>query len=78
MKIVVRDTENLKKIIITKGYSIRSFGRALGTSGPYANQIVNSVRNPGPIIARNIVDLLGVQYDEIFFIESGNKSDQAV
>lgn len=76
MKIVVLDIALLKELVLKKGYSQRSFGRAINISEPYANQIVNGTRNPGPEIAKKMIDLLEVKFDDIFFIQNACKSGQ--
>lgn len=78
MKIKIKDIASFKRKLIVSGYSQRSFGRALGISEPYANQIANGTRNPGPEIAKNISKLLKVDFDDIFFIEFDSKSNQKV
>ncbi|WP_245809823.1 helix-turn-helix domain-containing protein [Cohnella massiliensis] len=76
MKILVKDVGELKKLLLIKGFTQRSLGREIGISEPYATQIVNGTRNPGPQIAKKITDALDVDFDTIFFIDSGCKSNQ--
>lgn len=68
VKIVVKEPEELKLKIIKKGFSIRGFAREIDIPESYANQIMNATRNPGPDYAKRIVDFLGVEFDDIFFI----------
>jgi transcriptional regulator with XRE-family HTH domain len=70
MKILVRDSENFKKILMMNGYTLRSLAKKIGSSGGYLSQIVSGERNPGPAIAKKIVDEIGVEFEEIFFIEN--------
>ena len=77
MKIKLKDTNKFKKILLIKGYSQRGFGRELGISEPYANQIANGTRNPGPKIANRIIELLSCEFDDIFFIDEDSKSKQS-
>lgn len=76
MKIKLKDAIQFKKLLILKGLSQRGFGRAIGISEPYANQIASGARNPGPEIAKKITGLLEVDFGDIFFIEDDSKSDQ--
>ncbi|ONK21194.1 hypothetical protein BLX87_22975 [Bacillus sp. VT-16-64] len=76
MKIKLRDVDEFKKLLLINGYTQRGYGRKIGISEPYANQIANGTRNPGPNIAKKTVELLQVEFDEIFFIESACKSNQ--
>lgn len=75
MKIKLRNTKYFKTLLLKKGFSQRGYGRAIGISEPYANQIANGTRNPGPEIANKTVELLQVEFDEIFFIENACKSE---
>lgn len=76
MKIVLKDKKYLKELLVRNGYSQRSFARAIDISEPYGNQICNGTRNPGPNIAKKIVDKLSVNFDEIFFVDDDYKSGQ--
>lgn len=76
MKIFLKDVEKFKLMLIKNGYSQRSFGKAASISPPYACQISNGNRCPGPNIAKKICEILKVEFDDIFFIDSGYKSDQ--
>jgi transcriptional regulator with XRE-family HTH domain len=77
MKIVLKDQKFLKELLVRNGYSQRSFSRAIEISEPYGNQICNGTRNPGPNIAKKIVDQLGVAFDEIFFVDVAYKNGQS-
>jgi transcriptional regulator with XRE-family HTH domain len=77
MKIRLRDVTDFKKRLLLKGVSQRGFGRAINVSESYAAQIANGSRNPGPEIAKKIVDFLEVNFDDIFYIVDDYKSDQA-
>lgn len=76
MKVMLKDPIAFKKLLILKGFSQRGLGRSLKISEPYANQIANGARSPGPEIAKRITDLLCVEFDEIFFIQYDDKSNQ--
>lgn len=76
MKIALVDPSDFQKRILISGHSYRSFAKEIGISSPYIIQIANGNRNPGPKIAKKIVDGLKAQFDEIFFVDSGCKSDQ--
>lgn len=76
MKIKVKDVEYFKRLLLMSGFSQRGYGREIGISEPYANQIANGTRNPGPKIAKLTAELLEVEFDDIFFIEDAHKSDQ--
>lgn len=76
MKIKLKDVDKFKTLLMTNGFTQRSYGRAIGISEPYAHQIANGTRNPGPKIAKDTADLLDVDFEDIFFIDNACKSDQ--
>src|SRR5690625_3191339 len=76
VKIKLKDVDKFKTLLLMNGYSQRGYGRAIGISEPYANQISNGTRNPGPEIAKKTHELLNVKFDDIFFIDHACKSDQ--
>lgn len=76
MVIKIKDTDNFKRILMVKGFSQRGLARAIDISEPYANQITNGSRNPGPEIAKNICEKLEVEFEEIFFIDNACNSYQ--
>lgn len=69
MKIRLKNSEEFNMTLLLKGFSQRGFGRAVGISEPYANQIANGERNPGPNVAKRICDVLEVKFEDIFFVE---------
>lgn len=75
MKIYLVDPVDFQKRIVVSGHSLRSFAKKIEISGPYMIQIANGTRNPGPKIAKKIVDSLQVGFEQIFFVKSGCKSE---
>lgn len=76
MIIKIKDVEKLKKLMIVKGFTQRGLAKKIGISSPYATQVVNGTRNPGPKIAKDIADSLEVEFNDIFFIKDDSKSYQ--
>lgn len=76
MKIILKDHHELKKLLLQKGYSQRSFAEAIEISPPYFNQIINGERHPSGKVAKKIVDVLKMDFDDIFFINDACKSYQ--
>lgn len=76
MKIKLKNVEEFKRTLMVCGYSQRGLARAVGISEPYANQIANGERNPGPKIAKMIVDALHCDFLDIFFIDCACNSEQ--
>lgn len=77
MTIRLRDINQFKKILISKGLSVRAYGRAIGISAGYAHQVANGERNPGPKTAADTADMLNIPFDDIFFIQDACKSEQS-
>lgn len=81
MKIKLKDASEFNKLLIIKGFSQRALGRAIGITEAFANQIATGNRNPGPETAKKIVELLQVNFDDIFFIDDAHfskREEQAV
>lgn len=76
LNIKLKDAQDLEKRIMIAGFSQRSFAIHIGISSPYLNQVVKEVRNPSAKIAKKICEGLGVEFDDIFFIDVDNKSYQ--
>lgn len=74
LKIQLKDKVAFQELLLKRGFSQRGFGRAVGISEPYANQIANGDRNPGPQVAKRICEVLDAQFDDIFFIKRDDKS----
>lgn len=76
MQIILKDPNVLKKALLQKGYSQRSFAEVTEISPPYFNQIVNGERFPSAKLAKKIVDELALEFEDIFFIDDACKSYQ--
>jgi transcriptional regulator with XRE-family HTH domain len=74
MKIHLKNPNELKKILLQKGYSQRSFAESTEISSPYFNQIINEERFPSGKVAKRIVDQLDMNFEDIFFIDDACKS----
>lgn len=70
MKIKIKDPLELRKSLLTKGYSLRSFSESISISSGYFSQLLNEDRCPSGKIARRIADELNADFDDIFFIEN--------
>ncbi|WP_077701941.1 helix-turn-helix domain-containing protein [Virgibacillus dokdonensis] len=69
MKIIVKDSEELRAILIEEGYSQREFSRLTGLSENYFNQIINHKKNPSPAVAKKISQQLGLEFNDVFQIK---------
>lgn len=74
MRIVIKNPDEFKQVVIKKGFSQRKFGHLIGISESYACNIINGNKTPGPAVAKKIAEVLEVDFDDIFFIQSGCKS----
>jgi Predicted transcriptional regulators len=77
MKILIRDRIKLQEAVMKRGFTRRGFGQAIGISHSTVVQLLNGNRNPSPPIAKKIADFLEEEFDTIFFIENGYKSEQS-
>lgn len=68
MIVKIKDPEGLKKLLIAKGHSMRSFARTIDISNPYISQILKEERFASGKVAKKISDGLGLPFEEIFFI----------
>lgn len=76
MKIGIKDATELQEKIIKGGFTYRSLGSAISLSHGHLGQIINGKKNLTPPVAKRIADSLHLNFDDIFFIDHGNKSEQ--
>lgn len=69
LKIKLKNARSFNELIIKKGFSKNSLSKATKLGQPTIVQISNGTRNPSPFSAKKIVDVLGVEFDEIFKID---------
>ncbi|MHA0855890.1 helix-turn-helix domain-containing protein [Paenibacillus sp. CMAA1364] len=70
MKVVVKDLCRFNELIIRNGLTRRGFAKNANVGISTVLHICGGTRNPGPAVAKKIVDALGVDFDEIFKIVS--------
>jgi DNA-binding XRE family transcriptional regulator len=65
------------ELVLKKGYSVRKLALEADLSDTTIQLMVTGER-PGcsPVTARKILSVLGAEFDDIFFIEDDNKSNQ--
>lgn len=78
LKIKLKDNQEFKKILLLKGYSQRKLADETNLSNVYINQIINNERNPSGKVAKKILDVLELEFDDIFFIVDACKSKQEI
>jgi putative transcriptional regulator len=71
----IADTEKLRELMAKKGFTQRGLAKAASISHV---TIVNLFKGEpcGPTIARKICETLNADFDDIFFIQSGNFCNQ--
>lgn len=72
MKIKVKNTGELTKLIFMKGFNKSEFGTAIGMSQSLTNAIVNGDRNPSPKTAKRICEVLECGWQDVFAFEGGD------
>lgn len=74
--VLVKDINYLIELIVKAGYSYRQLAKEVNCSQTQISLILKGERNPSPEIAVNICKVLNCQFDEIFFINNNDKSQQ--
>ena len=67
-KILVKDKDELNKIIINAGFSARQLAKNANCSQTHISLILKGERNPSPELAKKIIDILKCKFEDIFFI----------
>jgi DNA-binding XRE family transcriptional regulator len=73
-RLKVKNTVDLQSNLSIKGFNQVLFSKEIGVTSPYLSMILRGKRNPSPILAKKIADKLGVEVEDIFFIEEYRKS----
>lgn len=76
MKICLKDPQAFRKILLVNGHSQKAFAELIEITPPYLNQIVNQERFPSGKVAKKIVDVLEMKFEDIFFVNDACKSYQ--
>lgn len=74
--IAVVKKDRLVEQLFRKGWTRRQLAKTAKIGEMTAQQVVNGTRNPGPAVAKKIVDALGVDFDEIFEIVSAEEAKE--
>lgn len=72
MKLVVKDLEAFKELLLKKGYTQTELAKKLSISRNYVSQVVNG-RNLSPTLASKICKLLEVDFNAIFEVKKLSK-----
>lgn len=74
--VLVKDADILVEKIVEKGYSYRQLAEKAKCSQTQISLIVKGERNPSPQNAVNICRALECEFNDIFFINFDDKSNQ--
>ena len=69
MKIVIKDTESVRKDILKLGMNMRQFAVRVDVTQHYWSNIMNRKRYPSAAVAKRIADELGKTIQEVFDFE---------
>ena len=73
--VLVKDIDALVERIIKSGFSYRGLAKEAKCSQTQISLILKGERNPSPENAINICKALNCKFDDIFFINSNDKSN---
>lgn len=74
--VLVKDIDTLIELIVEKGFSYRKLAEEAKCSQTQISLILKGERNPSPKNAVNICKALGCQFNDIFFVNLDDKSNQ--
>ena len=69
MKIVIKDTEAIRKDILKRGLNMRQFAERVDITQHYWSNIMNGKRYPSAPVAKRIADEIGKPIQEVFDFE---------
>ena len=69
MKIVIKNTETVRKDILKRGMNMRQFSERVDITQHYWSNIMNGKRYPSAAVAKRIADELGKTIQEVFDFE---------
>ena len=69
MKIVIKDTEAVRREILKRGMNMRQFAERINVTQHYWSNIMNMKRYPSAQVAKRIADELGKPIQEVFDFE---------
>lgn len=67
-RVKIKNVDGFNSLIIRKGYSKKKFAEAAGISQPMFVQISNETRYPSPEMAKRILKVLDVSFEDVFEI----------
>lgn len=74
--VLIRDLDKFVEAVVKAGFSYRQLAKEANCSQTQISLIAKGERNPSPENAVNICKALGCEFDDIFFINKVDKSQQ--
>ena len=74
--VYIQDSDSFVEKIVKAGFSYRQLAKEAKTNPTTITLIIKGERNPSPEVAVNICKALKCQFDDIFFIQNVDKSQQ--
>lgn len=74
--VYIKDSDSFVEKIVKAGFSYRQLAKEAKTNPTTITLIIKGERNPSPEVAVNICKALKCQFDDIFFIQNVDKSQQ--
>lgn len=74
--VMIKDIDEFIEKIVTKGLSYRELAKRTNSNPTTITLLAKGERNPSPKLAVNICKALNCQFDDIFFINNDDKSNQ--
>ena len=72
--VVLKEPEKLKHDITTGIFSMNYVARLIGCTRAFICSIIKGTRNPNPMIAVGICEVLNKQFEDYFFISNVDKT----
>ena len=69
MKIIIKDTETVRRDILKRGMNMRQFAERINVTQHYWSNIMNRKRFPSAAVAKRIADEMGKTIQEVFDFE---------
>ena len=66
MKIVIKDTESVRRDILKRGMNMRQFAERINVTQHYWSNIMNRKLFPSAAVAKRIADEIGKPIQEVF------------
>ncbi len=76
MKIRLKDLAAFQELLLRKGLTQRELARVVKITEYYVSRIARGWWNPGPAVAARICKVLGVEFDDIFYVDGAPRDGE--